>query len=808
MTVAEAIRERLPNGGDGREAQLVLAAFDGESGIEALLEGGELPVLGGTGAGATPVGAYVTSLAVEGFRGIGERAQLQLAPGPALTLVVGRNGSGKSSFAEAFEVLLTGDNQRWLGRSAVWREGWRNLHHGSTSIDATLNVEGFADETLVQRKWSQGAELDEGEVELQAHGKPKTGLDFLGWDDALATHRPFLSYSELGAMLDEGPTKLHDAVSAVLGLDELTQAEKALKDARLRRERQVKEVMRERDEVCSLLDGVEDERARRATAALRLKQPALEVVEEVVRGAEAPESDKVVTRLRRLQGYSFVSQEVIASSAAELVDAREELAGLAGTHAAQMLKTAELLEQAVTYRDEFGGETCPVCATAGVLTKEWARDAAANAAEQRAAAREAQQATTRATKAKQQAQALISAVPSAIQEVRELLDTSEVIEAWTAWVGLQQVEGPEELAEGLLEHGAAVSAAVERLRAAAEQELARREDAWRPVALSLAAWLERARDAQQAAAVVPDLKAAETWLKQTAMELRNERFAPIADEALEIWRLLRQNSNVELGRIEFEGAGVRRRVTLDVTVDGVRGAALGVMSQGELHALALSLFFPRATLDESPFRFIVIDDPVQSMDPSKVDGLAKVLARAASKRQVIVFTHDDRLPEAVRRLRIEATVLEVTRREESVVEVRAALTPIERHIEDARALIRTTDLPEEVARRVVPGFCRLALEAASVEAVRRRRIGRGEQHAVVEAMLEKATRLTTFVALVLFDDDSRGGDVLPRLQSEFGNQAASTFRAVNAGAHEPFAGDLRNLVRDAAVLARQLAERQ
>jgi DNA-binding PucR family transcriptional regulator len=71
------------------------------------------------------------------------------------------------------------------------------------------------------------------------------------------------------------------------------------------------------------------------------------------------------------------------------------------------------------------------------------------------------------------------------------------------------------------------------------------------------------------------------------------------------------------------------------------------MSQGELHSLALSLFFPRATLDESPFRFVVIDDPVQSMDPSKVDGLARVLERAGKQRQVIVFTHDDRLPEAL-----------------------------------------------------------------------------------------------------------------------------------------------------------------
>src|SRR5262249_7400710 len=158
------------------------------------------------------------------------------------------------------------------------------------------------------------------------------------------------------------------------------------------------------------------------------------------------------------------------------------------------------------------------------------------------------------------------------------------------------------------------------------------------------------------------------------------------------------------------GARTSRRVTLDVTVDGVRGAALGVMSQGELHALALSLFLPRATLPESPFRFIVIDDPVQSMDPARVDGLARALEAVANTRQVIVFSHDERLPEAVRRLDIDATIISVTRRPQSVVELRTSLDPVRANIEDALALVHTTELPKDVLRRIVPGFCRAALE--------------------------------------------------------------------------------------------------
>ena len=167
-------------------------------------------------------------------------------------------------------------------------------------------------------------------------------------------------------------------------------------------------------------------------------------------------------------------------------------------------------------------------------------------------------------------------------------------------------------------------------------------------------------------------------------------------------------------------------------MDGVAGAALGVMSQGELHALALSLFIPRATLPESPFRFIVIDDPVQSMDPARVDGLARVLESASADRQVVVFTHDDRLPEAVRRLDIAADIVEVTRREGSVVELRRALDPVGRYLEDALAVAGTAELPASAAAHVVPGLCRLALEAACMEVVRRRRLARGEAHADVE----------------------------------------------------------------------------
>ena len=158
------------------------------------------------------------------------------------------------------------------------------------------------------------------------------------------------------------------------------------------------------------------------------------------------------------------------------------------------------------------------------------------------------------------------------------------------------------------------------------------------------------RTAQADLAPVASIKAAETWLKAATDEIRNERLAPLATQAKSIWAMLRQESNVDLGVIRLVGSTTQRHVELDVSVDGAPGSALGVMSQGEVNALALAVFLPRARLPASPFRFLVIDDPVQAMDPAKVDGLARVLEKAAADRQVIVFTHDNRLAEAIRQL--------------------------------------------------------------------------------------------------------------------------------------------------------------
>jgi hypothetical protein len=132
---------------------------------------------------------------------------------------------------------------------------------------------------------------------------------------------------------------------------------------------------------------------------------------------------------------------------------------------------------------------------------------------------------------------------------------------------------------------------------------------------------------------------------------------------------------------------------------------------------------------------------------------------------------------------MEATIIEVTRREQSVVELRTALDPVRRYIEDARAVALSKNLPPET-HRVVPGFCRYALEAAAREVVTHRLAHEGKPYDEIEAAWDQATTLLMRLALAFFGDETRAGDVMTYLNRQQGPWAGDAVAICNKGAHE------------------------
>jgi ABC-type hemin transport system ATPase subunit len=794
------VLDRLDRAGLKRPVEdLVLAAMFGD--IEACL-GGKTPSRPPTKPkeAESPVRAYVESITVEGFRGIGPKATLPLRGGPGLTLIVGRNGSGKSSFSEALELLLTGDNQRWSSkRTKIWKEGWRNLHRPDLArIEAKLSIDGRAGSTTVARSWKAGDDLEDGGATVASKGKSEP-LSSLGWTAALATYRPFLSYNELGSMLEDGPARLFDALASILGLEALVAAADSLKDTRASRTRDHKVVTDRLVEICKALRNHADARAATCFEALAEKSWQLDQVSALLTQGPSPEADSELRMLRELASLRGPEPAAVDEILKALHSALDARVAVAHTDAAKARRRAEILEKALEFHRHEGDSDCPVCGNASALTADWRQQAEEEVRTLRRESEAADAADRRVLAAERAARQLITAPPSFLKD-------PDLLKLWSAWKEGDTKHG-KELAAHVELFAPKLDQALQIQRSAAQTELKKREDLWRPAAEALAQWIPGARKMQSEAHVVNSLKAAEDWLRATATTIHNERFEPIKERVKRIWGHLRTQSHVELEDISFQGKSTSRRVNLDVTVDGTRGAALGVMSQGELHSLALSLFLPRATLEDSPFRFVFIDDPVQSMDPARVDGLARVLQMVAAKRQVVIFTHDDRLPEAIRRLQIKANMIEVLRRDGSVVELREVRSPVRQYLDDAFSLVMNKELPKTVTERVVPGICRQSLEAACVDVVRRRRLGKGMPHHEIETLFSTHTKLLPRLALALYDDAEKAGEVYTGVKNRFGAGQADTVRVCNEGAHKGFAGeDPVGFVRNVERLAEKILD--
>ncbi|MFF2088763.1 AAA family ATPase [Nocardia sp. NPDC058176] len=787
-----------------RVAEFVLSALTEVDSDSAAIDSGD-------------TGVFLRSITVQGFRGIGAEATLRLNPGPGLTLVVGRNGSGKSSFAEAAEFALTGGNRRWDGRSTAWREGWRNLHEPElASIEVELLTTGAEPDLAISTRWDSRAELTDARWTERRGTAPPVPVDAAGRRQRLDLYRPFLSYSELGALVDGKPSDLFDALHRLLGLDELAGVAEQIRLRKLELERAVKDSRQDRLDLLTALADVDDDRARRVAELLRAPEPDLDAVAAAVAGsvvgADGPEALRAVLRL------TLPDAAEVAAAAHRLTDATADLTRHATTDAEADLRVLELLTSAREHVALAGTCACPVCGR-GDLDTDWL-----TAADLEIAHRGGRLAALRAARAEfdaalAAARALPTAVPAELASDRHgqadptariaashraagssdsLTERRETVRGlWSEWVALAAVEFDDTLPDRISAVHAGLSAELAALQRDTRSELERLDAVWSPLVPRILAWLDPARAVAADADELRVVRKAADWLKSATATIRGERMRPLEETARWVWSTLRQQSNVELGAIRLQGnAGTARRVLLDVTVDEVDGAALGVMSQGELHALGLSLFLPRATVAHSPFRFVMIDDPVQAMDPAKVDGLARVLAEVARSRQVVVFTHDERLAEAVRRMQLDATVLEVQRRDRSVVEVRVTGDPVRRYLDDARSLLRTPQLPPAIADELVATCCRSAIEAAGLAKARRQLLALGLDHAEVERRVRNAHTTRAMITLAIMGTGARVDDLNKHLSAVGGRWLVGVLRDATAGAHVPINRPMRELISD------------
>ncbi len=640
-----------------------------------------------------------------------------------------------------------------------------------------------AGQSKLRISWPSGAgSIAAAQARYQvAKGRQQPGEDALGWASALETFRPILSYEELGKILTGKPSALHDAIANVLGLGELESGITRL-DARIKPlTAPLTKSTPTRRTLRSELSALNDERARRAAALLNKTHPDLDALRGLAAGTTMSTGQAILAAIGRVS----LPTERQVQNAADMLEKAESRLALIGAQRSELDRLRDaLLEEALAFHAAAGAEiSCPVCGS-GRLDRAWhdrTEDALRGVELLTHARREAEEELRLAERG---ARTLLTAPPPSIRQTDVALKAqADARDAWTAWATPAPADN---LVTHLRSRFSRVSAAVEAWQSEAESEAEARANVWEPYALRIAAWTESHASAVAKDETATRLKAAAQLMQQIETRLRVERLRPIVDQAKAIWAELRHESNVELHDIVLKGTNTRRTVEISAAVDDAATKAISVMSQGELHALALALFLPRATADQSPFRFLVLDDPVQAMDPAKVEGLAAVLAEIARKRQVVVFSHDDRLAQACRRLPIRPTVLEVRRERGSQVVVRKASTPTVGHLEDAWALLKDDRLDEAIKRRILPGVLRQAVESALWERYAADRLRRGDAIVDVEDAWDRAT--TTWLRLEL---------VLGVNPPTWLRRQPSRSRALDVcRMHGPLTGDLEEALSD------------
>ena len=617
---------------------------------------------------------YLSSISVEGFRGIGPHANLSLEPQPGLTLVYGANGSGKSSFVEALDVLLTGTTARFDLRGPEWQSAWHNVHSpASGSVEGVfVGSKAAGGEITLRRSWKISRSLPSTNERRVYDYTPDEQIRSLGWKEALISSKPILGYGELGPLFEEGQNHRRTTTETTLA-----------RHIRLRA-----------GIADSLTEGLADQAGTtlRGGGIGRLVRSWSSFTNDLRRGREGWLGD-FFSDHRKSAGMPVLPRHLPWLELALAVTQRRGSVLSLG----ERVQLNQLFDIAQAYLSSMAPE-----------------------------AREA------------------------IEEANTVLHSREY-----PGFGFSK------------------------------------------------------RDSARVALYCQSLV-------EAIHQSRLDQFSRSVEAS---WSTIRgKDSTVRFNNLTLREPEERRgldrpvrRVLLDLSVDGV-SVERGVLSQGELHSLALSIFLPTMMQPESPFGFAVIDDPTQGMDENAIRGFAKVLRTAAKDLQVIVFTHDGRVLDALRSLDIKHTQINVRRSGQSIVECEVVRDEVLQALEDARLEVEESEGEDETARwRNVGFFCRLAVERACIRAVERRMRRQGRGQSEIDDRLRRVVysqRTTTrkLMSLAIWETTTKWQDLADHLwdKPKWGphiEQAVYYLNGLNhrdpdktQAAREEYGGDLYHLI--------------
>jgi hypothetical protein len=606
-------------------------------------------------------GWFLKGVHVQGHVGIGERGlELRFPETAGLTIVSARNGVGKTSAVDAVRHVASN------GQKATYQLAADNLHCPTRSI--TVTVTNGRDEVQL----TCGTD---GVVRWRPAGGPEGPMPS-DWSKGFERYRPVLLYPEISPVI-ESQGSFHEFLKEALDLSTLEQLQKDLNTIRKAGRDSAKPVREAHQAALQAVDSFDGGRFHDRLTALGALPDASDA--ETFRGTVA-EAFPSATRAPDLIGVWEIHDEVVDQVTEGVTRLRAAQAGVVdGVDAVQEALARLLRAQPGRHVDELREQDrCPVCGTRGA---DWYANASAEHERLATMLRDVREAERSVKVPLERFQACLPpSLPAAtrtalggVAQSREHIDTWDRLAR--AGADLTAADADHESIKALYAESTALREWYRTTRA--EISNARNDDADRHVDIrnSVEAWygaLARNRAALDRAGVAERLaKTAKRWIERA----RDEIFAPIEKEIIDVWGYLSCDSDVQVTSVKLAG-GVQKAKKVDlglilgaVPVPGADGHA--VLSTGQRNALSLATYLPRATQDASPFRFLVLDDPIHALDDWRVRYLARHLAGLADRYQIILFTHDDRLWHALKARGLRPTHLRLNRPPDGASHVRA-----------------------------------------------------------------------------------------------------------------------------------------
>lgn len=148
------------------------------------------------------------------------------------------------------------------------------------------------------------------------------------------------------------------------------------------------------------------------------------------------------------------------------------------------------------------------------------------------------------------------------------------------------------------------------------------------------------------------LEETQDLIRSVEAEMQTRQTTPLTTRGAEVKALydrLNRGADVVFDSMEPGTDSMK----LSATSFGTRMSAAANLSECQLNCLGLSMWLMRATTPASPFGFVLLDDPVQSMDDDHTEAfIADIVPHLLDQhnKQVIVLSHVKRIAERLREL--------------------------------------------------------------------------------------------------------------------------------------------------------------